>query len=52
MIKRLVFIPAFFLLGAITAFGQDPLKVAPEAYKLQFENEWVKVAAFITAQRR
>jgi len=23
--------------------GQDPLKVAPEAYRLQFENEWVKV---------
>lgn len=25
------------------AFGQDPLKVAPDAYRLQFENEWVKV---------
>lgn len=25
------------------AFHQDPLKVAPDAYKLQFENEWVKV---------
>src|SRR5919205_267154 len=25
------------------AFHQDPLKVAPRAYKLQFENEWVKV---------
>lgn len=28
---------------AAAASGQDPLKVAPEAYKLQFENEWVKV---------
>lgn len=27
----------------VAAFGQDPLKVAPEAYRLQFENEWVKV---------
>ena len=25
------------------AFPQDPLKVAPQAYRLQFENEWVKV---------
>lgn len=39
-------LPVAFLLLALlsfTAFGQDPLKVAPEAYKLQFENEWVKV---------
>jgi hypothetical protein len=27
----------------IPVFAQDPLKVAPQAYKLQFENEWVKV---------
>jgi hypothetical protein len=25
--------------------AQDPLKVAPQAYKLQFENEWVKVVS-------
>jgi hypothetical protein len=25
------------------AAAQDPLKVAPEAYKLEFENDWVKV---------
>ena len=25
------------------SFAQDPLKVSPGAYKLQFENEWVKV---------
>lgn len=25
------------------AFAQDPLKVAPQAYQLELENEWVKV---------
>jgi hypothetical protein len=28
---------------ASAALAQDPLKVAPEAYKLEFENEYVKV---------
>ena len=28
---------------AISAFAQDPLQVAPDAYQLEFENEWVKV---------
>lgn len=28
---------------SLTVLGQDPLKVAPEAYKFEFENEWVKV---------
>lgn len=34
-----------FLLGACagTALAQDPLKIAPDAYKLVFENEYVKV---------
>jgi quercetin dioxygenase-like cupin family protein len=31
-------------LVAISGFAQDPFKVAPQAYKLDFENEWVKVA--------
>jgi quercetin dioxygenase-like cupin family protein len=26
-----------------TGFGQDPLKLLPDAYKLEFENDWVKV---------
>lgn len=26
-----------------SAAAQDPLKVAPEAYKLEFENDWVRV---------
>ena len=34
---------AVLTLLSLTAFGQDPLKVAPDAYKLEFENEWVKV---------
>jgi hypothetical protein len=25
------------------SLAQDPMKVAPQAYKLEFENEWVKV---------
>jgi len=32
-----------FCLLVTIAFAQDPLKVAPQAYKLEFENEWVKV---------
>jgi hypothetical protein len=31
-------------LVAISSVAQDPFKVAPKAYKLDFENEWVKVA--------
>src|SRR5262249_11513444 len=33
----------FCLMVVAQAFAQDPLQVAPQAYKLQFENEWVKV---------
>jgi len=31
------------LLLAVSALAQDPVKVAPQAYKLDFENDWVKV---------
>ena len=31
------------LLFVVGTFAQDPLKVAPHAYRLEFENEWVKV---------
>lgn len=37
---------AFVLLASAlwgTALAQDPLKVAPQSYKLEFENEWVMV---------
>ena len=43
MIKRTISRPIIFLLFTITALAQDPLKVAPQAYKLESENEWVKV---------
>jgi hypothetical protein len=43
MIKRTFSLPVIFLLLTISASAQDPLKVAPQAYKLVFENEWVKV---------
>jgi len=36
------FLAAVLLLAA-TAPAQDPVKVAPQAYKLDFENDWVKV---------
>jgi hypothetical protein len=40
--KRFILLAILGLLCA-NASAQDPLKVAPQAYKLQFENEWVKV---------
>jgi hypothetical protein len=43
MIERTNSLPLIFLLFTIAAFAQYPLKVAPQAYKLEFENEWVKV---------
>lgn len=43
MRMRVVLLAAVLLLCVVVAFSQDPLKVAPEAYRLQFENEWVKV---------
>jgi hypothetical protein len=43
MIKRTFPLPVIILLLTIAASAQDPLKVAPQAYKLEFENEWVKV---------
>ena len=36
-------IAALLCLTATLAGAQDPLKVAPQAYKLQFENDYVKV---------
>lgn len=30
-------------LGSVPAAAQDPLITIPEAYKIQFENDWVKV---------
>lgn len=43
MMKRVIRSLGTLILLSLTAFGQDPTKVAPDAYKLDFENEWVKV---------
>lgn len=40
---RLFSLPAVLFLLAVAAPAQDPVKVAPGAYRLEFENEWVKV---------
>src|SRR5215475_1442309 len=37
--RRLALLSMF----ALPALAQDPVKVAPQAYKLDFENDWVKV---------
>jgi hypothetical protein len=40
---RLLLCFVFILMLAAAGVAQDPLKVAPQAYKLQFENDWVRV---------
>lgn len=34
----------FVFLLAMTALAQDPYKVAPKNYRLEFENDWVRVS--------
>ncbi len=41
--NRLFHLAAIVGLLTIGVFAQDPLKVAPQNYKLEFENDWVKV---------
>lgn len=41
--KRVLLQWILVMLGASLAFAQDPTKVAPDAYKLEFENAYVKV---------
>ena len=43
MTRKAFFLSGVFLLLLTAASAQDPVKVAPDAYKLEFENEWVKV---------
>jgi hypothetical protein len=43
MTKRTISLSIIILLFAGAASAQDPLKIATQAYKLEFENEWVKV---------
>jgi hypothetical protein len=42
MTLRALVVAAMFSHFTTAAFPQDALKVAPHAYKLQFENQWVK----------
>src|SRR5215468_7824236 len=39
----LFYVLTFLFLFALPASAQDPAKVAPQAYQLDFENDWVKV---------
>ena len=41
--KQAILFAALCLAFSILAFGQDPTKAAPDSYKLQFENEWLRV---------
>jgi quercetin dioxygenase-like cupin family protein len=34
---------ALWMIGAVPAFAQDPVKVDPKHYKVEFENEQVRV---------
>jgi len=43
MIKGTFSLLIILFLFTFYAPAQDPIKVAPQAYKLEFENEWVKV---------
>jgi beta-alanine degradation protein BauB len=43
--RALSLFAVFFFVFSSSVFCQDPTKVAPDAYKLQFENEWVKVTS-------
>jgi len=40
---RLTSIALIVWMSATASFAQDPLKTLPDAYKLEFENDWVKV---------
>lgn len=41
--KQSILFTALCLAFSVSAFGQDPTKAAPDSYKLQFENEWLRV---------
>ena len=44
MRRAIFFVPALFLfVAAVPAFAQDPVKVDPKHYKLEFENDQVRV---------
>jgi hypothetical protein len=43
MKSKIVAIISSFVVLSFSTFAQDPTKVAPDSYKLQLENQWVKV---------
>lgn len=45
MQRKLIYTGVFIFLAAICAFAQDPTKVEPTHYKLDFENERVQVVS-------
>ena len=40
---RALSLPALLLVTTLAAQAQDPVATLPDAYRLQFENEWVKI---------
>ena len=51
MIAKLSLALAILCLFVTGALAQDPLKALPQAYKLEFENDWVKVTRVHYAPR-
>jgi quercetin dioxygenase-like cupin family protein len=42
-VRPLFVMAALWVVGAVPAFAQDPVKVDPKHYKVEFENEQVRV---------
>jgi quercetin dioxygenase-like cupin family protein len=41
--RQLLLMAALWIVGAVPALGQDPVKVDPKHYKVELENEQVRV---------
>jgi len=41
--KQVILFTLISLAFPLLSFGQDPTKAAPDSYKLQFENEWLRI---------
>jgi quercetin dioxygenase-like cupin family protein len=41
--KRILLVPVFLFVSAVCAHAQDPVKVDPDHYKVEFENDKVRV---------
>lgn len=41
--RQLLLLAALWILSAVPVFAQDPVKVDPKHYKVEFENEQVRV---------